>query len=103
MFLFSKRDDKIILALLNIYILGIIVGTLLNEIPQLSFRLKAYFYGLSLFWWFYIHKIFKNYSLIRIFAYFLLTSLYIYSLYNYLDVLSQRHVGFIYPYKTFFE
>lgn len=103
-FLFSKKDDKVILVLLNIYILGIIIGTLLNEIPQLSFRLKAYFlWTESILVVFYIHKIFKNYSLIRIFAYLVLAGLYIYSLYNYLDILSQRHVGFIYPYKTFFE
>ncbi|MEI1704045.1 EpsG family protein [Acinetobacter baumannii] len=103
-FFFSKKDDKMIQVLLNIYILGIVIGTLLNEIPQLSFRLKAYFlWSESVLVVFYIYKIFKNYSLLRVFIYLVLASLYIYSLYNYLDILSQRHIGFIYPYKLFFE
>lgn len=103
-FFLSKNDNKIIQVLLNIYILGIVVGTLFNEVPQMSFRLKAYFlWTESVLVVFYICKIFKNYYLLRIFAYFVLAALYFYSLYGYLDVLSQRHNGYIYPYKFFFE
>ncbi|MFC5709828.1 EpsG family protein [Acinetobacter parvus] len=103
-FFLSKNDNKIIQVLLNIYILGIVIGTLFNEVPQMSFRLKAYFlWTESVLVVFYICKIFKNYYLLRIFAYFVLVALYFYSLYGYLDVLSQRHNGYIYPYKFFFE
>lgn len=103
-FFLSKNDNKIIHVLLNIYIFGIIIGTLFNEIPQLSFRLKAYFlWTESVLVVFYIYRIFKNYYLLRFFAYFVLAALYLYSLYGYLAVLSQRHTGYIYPYKFFFE
>lgn len=102
--LLSKNDNKIIQLILNIYILGILIGTLFNEVPQMSFRLKAYFlWTESILVVFYIHKILKNYYLLRILSYFVLAGLYFYSLYSYLDVLSQRHNGYIYPYKFFFE
>lgn len=103
-FFLSKNDNKIIQVLLNIYIFGIVIGTLFNEVPQMSFRLKSYFLWTEcVLVVFYICKIFKNYYLLRIFAYFVLAALYFYSLYGYLDVLSQRHNGYIYPYKFFFE
>lgn len=103
-FFISKKDDKIIQVLLNIYILGIVVGTLFNEVPQLSFRLKAYFlWTESVLVVYYIYKIFKNNNFLKFLAYFVLTILYVFSLYNYFEVLSQRHAGLIYPYKFFFE
>ncbi len=103
-FFSSKNDNKIIQVLFNIYILGIVIGTLLNEVPQVSFRLKAYFlWTESVLVVFYICKIFKNYYFLKNLAYFVLAALYFYSLYGYLDVLSQRHSGYIYPYKFFFE
>lgn len=103
-FLLSKSDGKKTVVFLNIYLLGILLGTLLNEIPQLSYRIKAYFlWAESILVVYFIHKIFYKYSLIRIIALFILGLLYIYSLYNYLNILSERQVGYIFPYRFFFE
>ncbi|WHP04495.1 EpsG family protein [Acinetobacter corruptisaponis] len=100
----SRQDDKIIKIFLNIYILGIIVGTLFNEIPQLSFRLKAYFlWTESILVVYYICKTFKNNDLLRFFVYLILAGLYMLSLYSYLGALSERQGNYIYPYKVFFE
>lgn len=103
-FFFSKKDDKMIQVFLNIYILGIVVGTLFNEIPQLSFRLKAYFlWTESILVVYYIYRMFKDYNILKVFAYFALAALYTFSLYGYFEVLHQRDSSLIYPYKLFFE
>lgn len=103
-FFLSRNDNKIIQVLLNVYILGIVIGTLFNEIPQMSFRLKAYFlWTESILVVFYIHKIFKSHYFLKFLIYFVLAVLYIYSLDGYLEVLSQRHTSYIFPYRFFFE
>lgn len=103
-YLFSKKMDKSILVFINLYIFGIMIATLLNEIPQLSYRLKAYFFWTeAILVVYFVDKLLKNYVWIKIVAYLILGALYSLSLYSYFLVLSQRHESYIYPYKLFLE
>lgn len=87
----------------NIYVLGIFLGTLLNEIPQFSYRVKWYFFSLEAILIPYVIFYFsRNQSILKNLLYCFLFLIYVYSLFGFLDSLASRD-KYIFPYKFFFE
>lgn len=102
--LFLPKKDKKINIFLNIYIMGILLAVLLNAIPQLSFRIKSYFFWVeSLLVIYCIDRYYNSYVLLKNIIYLLLSVIYMWSLYTFLDNVAQRGYGLIFPYKMFFE
>lgn len=107
LFVFVKNridsKDKMLNISVNIYVLGIFLGTLLNEIPQFSYRVKWYFFSLeALLVPYLIFYFSKNQSIFKQLLYVLLFVIYVYSLFGFLDSLASRG-QYIFPYKFFFE
>jgi hypothetical protein len=87
----------------NIYVLGVFLGTLLNEIPQFSYRVKWYFFSLEAILVPYTILYFsRNQSILKNLLYCFLFLIYVYSLFGFLDSLASRD-NYIFPYKFFFE
>lgn len=104
-FLNSKKRDQIPLMnmLTNIFVTGIIMATILNGIPQLSYRIKWYFLWPEaiLMIYFIEYLSFKKLSL-KVLMYSLLAILYATTMSGLLNDVASRG-SFIYPYRTFFE
>lgn len=99
---FYGSDEKFNLYF-NVFFIGIVFTTLFNEIPQFSYRIKAYFLWTDvLLWVFIIERTIKNYIVLRALAYFALIAIYMLTLVEFLDAVSERG-NYIYPYKFFWE
>lgn len=97
-----KTDEKFNLFF-NLFFIGVLITTLFNEIPQFSYRIKAYFLWTDvLLWVFIIEKTFKQYIILKIFSYAVLISIYTITLLEFLKSVSERG-NYIYPFKFFWE
>lgn len=87
----------------NIYVLGVFLGTMLNEIPQFSYRVKWYFFSLEAILVPYaIFYFSRNQSILKKLLYCFVFFIYVYSLFGFLDSLASRD-NYVFPYKLFFE
>ncbi|MGJ1271453.1 MULTISPECIES: EpsG family protein [Sphingobacterium] len=98
------KSNSILKALLNAYILGVLIATFLNDIPQFAYRIKSYFLWADVILLVEIVRIWsKSNKRKTIPLYILFVAFYCYTLYGFLDSISQRGIfkDFIYPYVPF--
>jgi hypothetical protein len=99
-----EPNNKMINALVNVFVVGIFLATLLNGMSELSFRIKWYFFWAEAILMVYAVKYFAKQSLtITYTAYTCLFVLYVYSLNTLLLDFASRDQGYIFPYKFFFQ
>lgn len=99
----TDSNNKMLNICINVYILGIILGTLLNELPQFSYRIKWYFFTLeALLIPFLVLYFSKKQSVAKYVMYFILIIIYGYYLFTFFESIASRG-DYIFPYKFFFE
>lgn len=104
-FLNSKLRSNVIFIniLANIFVVGIIVATLLNGIPQLSYRIKWYFlWPEAVLMVYFVEYISLKKLSIKLLIYSLLLVLYANTMNDLLNELASRG-NYIYPYRIFIE
>lgn len=98
-----KVKDEMFNTLLNIFIIGIVFATLFNGLPQLSYRLKWYFFFTEAILIVYVVDYFSKDRLgLTYCLYGLLFIVYGYSMFTLLGEIASRD-SYIYPYKFFFS
>lgn len=104
LFLFTNKNEKFSEShnlLVNLFLFGIVVATLFNGIPEVSFRMKWYFFWTEAVLVVSIIEAYaKNLILIKIIFYTLMAFFYLNSLFSMLDEFASRG-PYIFPYKTF--
>jgi hypothetical protein len=99
----EKDNSSYHRILINLFVFGILFGTLFNGISEIAFRVKWYFFWTeSLLMVYLIEKYFNAYFILKIFIYSITVIFYTYNLYNMLDEFASRG-PFIFPYQTFFN
>lgn len=99
----SRQKDEILNALVNIFVFGILFATVFNGIPQLSYRMKWYFFSTeAVLVAFLIDFIAKGDLKTTFSLYVVLFILYGYSLFTFLYEVAGRG-EYIFPYKFFFQ
>ena len=93
MYQYLKNTKPHIIPMINIYLLGMIISTLLSDIGQISYRLRWYFFVyeivlIPIFLYYVYHKL-KS-SFIYICLIFLFFLIYGFSLYNFVTSLYER-------------
>lgn len=106
LFVFFKNKlptNKMTNLLVNLYVFGILLATLLNEIPQFAFRTKAYFLWTDVILMvLIIQHIAKKYKLLKLLLYLIVAIIYSFTMSNFLESVAKRG-NYIFPYKTFFD
>ena len=99
----NTKDNNMLNIGVNIYIIGIVMGTLLNEIPQFSYRIKWYFFTIEAFLIpFLILNLSRNQPIFKYCLYIIFVLIYGYYLSVFFESLASRG-AYIFPYKFFFE
>lgn len=87
---------------INIFVFGILIATLFNEIPQFAYRSKAYFLWTDvLLVVMIIHNVAKKSMIIKIVLYLIVAIIYGFTMSKFLESVASRG-NYIFPYKTFF-
>lgn len=99
---FNNKNEKFSLYF-NIFLIGIVTSTILNEVPQFSYRIKAYFVWADIILWVLLVENFcKKHFGLKIIIYIILVLVYSITLYDFFEALSERG-NYIYPYKFFWD
>ncbi len=99
----TNSDSRLLNILVNLYIIGIFLATILNQISEISFRIKWYFFWTESILVLVVIKHFaKNNLKLKLIFNSVFVVYYFTILIILLDNLS-NHGQFIYPYKFFFE
>lgn len=99
----SQEKNELLNVLVNIFVFGILFATLFNGIPQLSYRMKWYFFSVEAVLVVYLVDFIAKEDLKTTFSlYVLLVIIYGYSLFNFLFEIAGRG-EYIFPYKMFFQ
>jgi len=99
----TDEKRKMFNVLVNLFVIGIFIATLLNGLAELSFRIKWYFFWTEVVLVAYLVKYvcYGRFTLVLI-AYGLLILVYGYMLFSLLTELASRG-DYIFPYRLFFE
>jgi hypothetical protein len=98
------RDSERYNLFFNIFFIGILFSTIFNGIPQFAYRIKVYFLWTDIILWvLIIEDLFKKKSTPKVLCYGILIAIYVFTLIEFLDAISQRSDNYIYPFKFFWE
>jgi hypothetical protein len=101
-FRYQQKNDMLNI-LVNIFVFGILFATLFNGLPQLSYRMKWYFFSVEAILVAYLVDFIAKDDLKTTFSlYLVLFILYGYSLFTFLYEIAGRG-EYIFPYKLFFQ
>lgn len=99
----DSHESKLVNVLVNLFVFGILFATLFNGLPELSYRMKWYFFWPeSILMVYLIRGIAKEDLKLTFGLYLTLIVIYGYSLYNFLSEIASRG-DYIFPYKLFFQ
>jgi hypothetical protein len=99
----SPQKNQMLDILVNIFVFGILFATLFNGLPQLSYRMKWYFFSADAILLVYLVDFIAKDDLKTTFSlYALLFILYGYSLFTFLHEIAGRG-DYIFPYKLFIQ
>ena len=99
----NPQQNNMLHTLINIFVFGVLFATLFNGLPQLSFRMKWYFFATEAILIAYLVSYIGNSDLkTRVALLALLIISYGYSLFAFLSEIASRG-DYIYPYTLFFH
>lgn len=99
----NSKENNMLNIGVNMYVIGLMMGTLLNEIPQFSYRIKWYFFAIEAFLIpFLILNLSRNQPALKYSLYIIFMLIYGYYLFVFLESVASRG-AYIFPYKFFFE
>ena len=105
-FIFYKKklnDYKMSNLYINLFVFGILIATLFNEIPQFAYRSKAFFLWTdTIIIVMIIHYVTKKSLVLKIMVYLIVAIIYGFTLHKLLEAIASRG-NFIFPYKTFLD
>lgn len=100
----KEEKSEMFNILINMFVFGVLIGTVFNELPQFAYRMKWYFFWTeSILVVNLIDYIARNNLKLTYFLYTVVLLLYGYTMINFLSQQADRDKTYFFPYKFFFQ